>query len=80
MKAGVFIFLVALTLTTMATQAQSKTPQEAETAVVTAYGGEILSSGLDEYLGRSVYVVRVLLDDSTVRVFQVDADTGEIID
>ena len=52
---------------------------EAAALVRTASGGRILSVRLDEKARPAVYHVKVLLDGGRVRVYLVDASSGQIL-
>ena len=52
---------------------------EAAALVRAASGGRILSVRLDEKARPTVYHVKVLLDGGRVRIYRVDASSGQIL-
>ncbi|MDH3693524.1 MAG: PepSY domain-containing protein [Gammaproteobacteria bacterium] len=60
--------------------AQESSVGQIESMVLEFYGGEILRTDIETYNGASVYKVKLLGSDNSIRIVRVDADTGEIID
>ncbi len=60
--------------------AQASSVGQIESMVLEFYGGEILRTDIETYNGASVYKVKLLSNDKSIRIVRVNADTGEIID
>ncbi len=80
MKKVVLIsFLIATMSTTVAQSEPVMTSEDAERVVLDRYGGKILDTTVSELDYKKVYVVQVLIKGRKVRVFHVDANTGELM-
>ena len=71
---GTFVFC------SLIVNAQESSVGQIESMVLEFYGGEILRTEIETYNGTSVYKVKLLGNNKTIRIVRVDADTGEIID